>query len=113
MRKYIRFRKNKYNAKRSKCNLGHHHPSIIEGQYCNQLQMLKKDGAIKDFEYEKKFELRVNDVLIATHYPDFYVTNQNDEKEIHEVKGMEAQLWNIKRRLFEVLYPDIPYIVIK
>lgn len=104
--------KHKYNASRSVCNLGHHHPSKLEGGYCNQLQMLKKNGDIKEFEYSKKFELRVNGQLICNHFPDFFVTKNDGTQEINETKGCETEIWRFKRRLFEALY-DYKYIVIK
>ena len=107
------FGKHKYNAVRSKCNLGHSHPSRLEGQYCNQLQMLERTKVIHSFEYAKKYELRVNGELITNHYPDFTVVDNNGIVSIHETKGCETDIWRFKKRLFCAVYPDIPYIVIK
>lgn len=111
MNKY--FSKHKYNASRSKCNLGHSHPSMLEGQYCNQLQMLLKAKEIKAFEYGKKYELRVNGKLIGCHKPDFTVTTNEGKTEIHETKGMITTDFMLRKNLFEAIYPEIPYIIVK
>jgi len=31
--------------------------------------------------------------------------------EFHEVKGYATDVWKIKKKLVEALYPEIPYIV--
>ncbi len=107
------FKKNKYHAKGGKCLSGHYHPSMLERNYCDQLEMLKKNGDIKDVEYGKKYELRVNGKLIGCHKPDFTVTTNKETKEVHETKGMETVDWHLRKNLFEAIYPEIPYIVIK
>ena len=95
------------------CDQGHNHPSVIESQYCNTLHMIKRTGEIKEIIYEKVFELRIEGKLIAKHKPDFYITRKDGNVEVHEVKGFETDIWRIKRRMFEALYPEIPYIVVK
>jgi hypothetical protein len=111
MNKY--FPKHKYNAKRTKCNLGHSHPSMLEGQYCNQLQMLQKANEIQSFDYNKRYELRVNGKLIGHHKPDFTVTTNDGKIEIHETKGMITTDFMLRKNLFEAIYPDIKYIIVK
>jgi len=115
MRNIRFFKKTKYGSKRTKCFQGHNHPSQLEAGYCDQLQMLKNNGDIAEVTYQHKFELRVNGVLICSHYPDFLVQRnaKKAEYEIHECKGFETDIWRIKKRLFEAIYPEIPYIVIK
>lgn len=107
------YRRHKFNAVRSKCSSGHYHPSKLEASYCDNLRMLTENGDIADYETQYKAELYVNDKKITTHYIDFMVTTNDGKKEAHETKGMESQLWKIKKRLFEALNPDIEYIVIK
>jgi hypothetical protein len=109
----IFFKKTKYNSISGRCTLDHYHPSRLEKNYCEQLSMLKKNKDIKDFEYAKKYELRVKGVLICSHKPDFTVTRQDGKIEVHETKGMSTMDWVIRKRLFEACYPGIPYIVIK
>lgn len=109
----MRIRRHKYKAVSSKCVNGHYHPSKLEAGYCNQLTMLKKNGDIKDFEGQKRFDFIVNDQKICSHLVDFYVQDVTGEWSVHECKGYEHPVWNIKRKLFEALFPEIEYIVIK
>ena len=111
-------RKHKYSAKSTVCNHSHRHPSKLEAGYCNQLDILVKAKEIYCFEYERRFELRVNGILIGHHKPDFcvYVTKQDyelDAPEIHECKGAMTVDWNLRRKLFEAVYPHLEYIVIR
>ena len=109
----MRIRKHKYRAKSSKCNQGHYHPSKLEAGYCDQLEMLKKNGDIKDYESQKRIDLIVNDKKICTHIVDFYVQDKYGEWSFHECKGYAMPVWNLKRKLTEALFPEIEYIVIK
>jgi len=103
--------KNKYNAQSSKCIIGHYHQSIGEAQYCNKLTFLKNAKEIKEIQYQKPYELCVNGQKICNIVVDFVVTWSNGKKEIHEYKGFETPIWNLKHKLFLACYPDIPYIV--
>lgn len=103
----------KYKSKKSKCLSGHSHKSRGEAGHCNALMADKQSGRIKDYETEKKIELRVNGVLICNHYVDFWIHENNGTFRVDEFKGAELAVWIIKMRLFIVLFPDIPYNVIK
>ena len=103
----------KYKSIRSKCHLGHYHPSKLEALHCMRLLSDKQNGYILDFKCHIKFELRVKDKLITNHYVDFLINNKDGSLVVNETKGKEMPDWIIKRRLFEVCYPEIPYIVIK
>lgn len=109
----MRVRWHKYKSKSSKCLQGHYHPSKLEAGYCDMLETLKKNGDIKDYVGQKKFDFMVNDKKICAHIVDFYVQDNSGEWAVHECKGYEHPTWNIKRKLFEALYPHIEYIVIK
>jgi len=74
---------------------------------------MKKRKEIKDFEYEKRFDLVVRGKHIAYHKPDFYVTEKDGRKTVHETKGYETHYWHVIKKLFEACYPKIEYIVIK
>ena len=88
------------------------HGSRFESDYCEQLKLLVKAGEIKGFEYSVRFHLKVNDKKICEHWPDFLVTTNDGKQEVHETKGFATKEWGLKRKLFEALYPDIPYYVI-
>lgn len=113
-----RIRRHKYHAKSSKCYQGHYHPSKLEAGYCDMLALLKKNGDIYDFVTQPRFRLEVNGQKICEMVPDFKVWRtkadyEADHYEIHETKGYEHPTWNIKRKLFEALFPHIDYIIIK
>lgn len=93
------------------CNEGHWHQSRGEAAYCNQLYLLKKAGEIINVEQQIQYSLDVNGKHITNIRPDFRVTLNDGSETIHEYKGMETQIWQIKKKLFEALYPEIPYIV--
>ena len=101
------------NYSRSKCSQGHYHHSNLEAGYCDTLALMVKSGDILEYEIQKVFEFRINDVLICRHKPDFYVKTVDGTWEVHEVKGHETDLWKLKYRLFQGLYPDIKYHIVK
>ncbi len=109
----FRFLNSKYRSIRSKCLSGHNHHSRLEAGHCNALLVDKQAGIIKDYQTQRKVELRVNGQLITTHYPDFWITNNDGSEMVHETKGKEMADWVIKKKLFNALFPDIPYVVVK
>lgn len=111
--KNFRFLNSKYRSVRSKCLSGHNHQSRLEAGHCNSLWADKQSGRIKDYEIQKKIELRVNGFLVTTHYVDFWVEQNDENFRAEEAKGKEMADWVIKKKLFNALYPEIPYVVIK
>lgn len=106
-------RPSKYNARTCRCNRGHIHDSIGEANYCNQLDALVKAREIKSYEIQQKYMFKVKGKHITTHIVDFVVTTNEGKEEVHEVKGFATEVWRIKWKLFEALYPKIPYHVIR
>lgn len=106
---------NKYRNKSCTCRQGHHHDSIKEGDYCNILELLRQSGDIKKYDIQKTFDLCIDGKKICAIRPDFLVMTRTGGLEVHEVKSYITMTpeWNIKRKMFEALYPDITYIVIK
>lgn len=110
---YRKFNRNKYGNRSCRCTLNHQHDSRKEADYCFQLQALKAAGEIKDFEYEKSYDLCINGKRICQHKPDFTVTAIDGTVSVHEVKGFATADWRLRRKIFEAVFPDIPYIVIR
>jgi hypothetical protein len=100
---------------------GRKYDSKHEGNHANVLYLAKKNGEIVDFEPQAKFYLVVEDKYgkkhqIATMKVDFLVTNNDGSQEVHETKvgsAFQSDSFMFKVKLFEALYPDIEYIVIK
>ena len=109
----IKLNAKKYGNKTCKCINGHIHDSRGEASYCDQLHFMKKAGEIKDYKIQVKYTFYVNDKKICNHYVDFEVITKNDILEVHEYKGFRNNVWNIKKKLFEACYENIPYIVIE
>ena len=106
----------KSRAIRSRCQQGHTHPSKAEALHCNVLHLVMKDPkqGIKVIEYEKKYPLMVNGVLVGTHKPDWTVHRQDGSWYVVEYKGFHKNKreWILRKKLFMALYPGIKYNVV-
>lgn len=96
-----------------KCNAGHIHDSRGEAGHCNNLEYRKRAGDIKDYDQQTTFNFMINGKKICGHRVDFVVYGMDGRKWVEEYKGFETDVWKIKKKLFEALYPEIEYIVIK
>ena len=105
-------RYNKYNSKRTKYN-DRYYDSALEAAYAEQLDWLIKAGEIIEVIPQFKISIDVNGVHIANYYMDFKVIYSDGRIEMHEVKGMETDLWRMKWRLSKALYPDWNFVLIK
>ena len=94
-----------------RCLSGHQHDSRGEAQYCNILLWAKKARQIKDYAIQVTFDLKVNDKLICRHRVDFLVYYKGNQREVREFKGYGSEVWQIKKKLFEACYPEIPYLI--
>ena len=106
-------RKNKYGNKTCRCWRDHFHDSIFEANYCNDLNALQKAGEIRAYRSQVLYEFYVKNKRITGHIVDFLVVKNDGSREVHEVKGFATAVWQLKKNLFEALYPKIPYIVIR
>ena len=104
--------KNKYNSRKTKYN-GRYYHSGLEAKYAQDLDWRKKAGEIKEITPQFKIAIRVNDQHITNYYMDFKVILIDGTIEMHEVKGMETDLWRIKWRLSIALYPEWRFVLIK
>lgn len=88
--------------------------SKAERNHAFWLESERQAGRIKEWIYEKSYELRVNGKLVGKIYPDFTIINNDESVQIHEVKSpiTKTDAWRIRSNLFQALYPDIPYKVI-
>jgi hypothetical protein len=88
----------------SKIYNGRSYMSHKEATYARDLDLMIKAGEIKEVIPQFKLSLDVNGYHIANYYVDFLVIDKDDEKQLHEVKGFETDLWRMKWRLTEALY---------
>ena len=97
--------------------------SKLEARYYQMLKMEKKTGLIRDFERQVAFDLyawtkyALNENLakakVCVHIVDFLVTMPDGSYEVRETKGFATDVWDLKRKMFEKNYPEIPYKVIR
>src|SRR5437762_12076375 len=96
---------------------GNRYDSKKESEFARELDLRLKTKDIKAWERQVKIELRVNGYLICNYYMDFVIMNNDGSKEYIEVKGFETQVWQLKKKLFEALLPEIDpgaeYVIVK
>lgn len=104
----MKLKKKKYSSVRCTCNFGHVHDSRLEARHCNILNMTNEYTEIKT---QVKFPLKINDKLICNHYMDFTAIDKTGNLIAIETKGFETDLWKIKSKMFQLLYPEYHYLI--
>ncbi len=111
-------RKSKYNNQKTMVD-GIEFDSKKEADYYIHLKLLKKAGEIKDIGLQQRFVLQPgfekNGVKYQpiTYIADFVITNNDGTTEVVDIKGVETQVFKIKKKLFEYMYPDLNLKVVK
>lgn len=110
--------KSKYNNQKTIVD-GIKFDSKKEAEYYCQLKLLKQAGEIKDFGMQQKYELlptfKKNGAThrSITYIADFVITNNDGTVDVVDVKGIETQVFRIKKKLFEYMYPDLNLKIVK
>lgn len=101
-------------AVRCDCSYGHTHASAGEANYCDilHLRMQEKGSEITRIEKEKRYPYIIAGVKVCDHLPDWTVTYKDGRTEVVEYKGRPEDVWVLKKKIFEALYPGIPYTVV-
>ena len=106
----------KYRAKSVTTEDGFFSSKKEEARWC-ELKLLEKAGEIKDLKRQVRFPLhyRSGDNIICHYIADFTYFDLKKYKNICEDvkgyrKGLAYQLFKIKRKLFEVNYPEYTFI---
>lgn len=98
---------NKYHAIKQEHN-GIRYDSKFEARVAADLDYQLRCGAITSIERQVRFNFIVNGVKLKHYWLcDFLVTLPDGSRKAIEAKGFPTPVWQIKRALFEVLYPDI------
>lgn len=111
-------KRSKYNNQKTIVD-GTEFDSKKEAEYYCQLKLLKKAGEIKEIGLQPRYELQPgfekNGVKYRpiTYVADFVITNNDGTTEVVDIKGVETQVFKIKQKLFEYMYPDKSLKVIK
>lgn len=113
---YYQQRGRKYNNVSSYYD-GYWYSSKIEANYARTLDLLKKakdkSQRVVSWQRQVRVPLIVNGVEVTTYVIDFVVQYEDGHEEWAEAKGFETDVWKIKRNLFQALFPEREYRVIK
>lgn len=86
--------------------------SKLEAERYRELRLLEKAGAIKELELQPKFRLlptfRKNGKTYRgiTYIADFAYYDKDERYIVEDVKGYKTKEYQIKRKLFEYIFPD-------
>lgn len=111
-------KKNKYNNKKTEID-GITFDSKKEAEYYSMLKILKQAGEIKDFGLQPRYELQPKfskngkTYRAITYIADFVIVNLDGTTEVVDVKGVETQVFKIKKKMFEYQYPDLSLKIVK
>lgn len=94
----------KYGAKRTACEHGHTHDSMLEAGRCNDLHVLQDQGRIARLEQQPEFPVHVGGKLIFTYKADF-AWFQGNCRIIEDVKGVKTPVYRLKKKLVEAYHP--------
>lgn len=109
---------NKYNAKKTVIN-NIKFDSKTEAEYYIYLKELQNKGIVNNIELQPSFILQNSfkkngKTFRAIKYKaDFKVTYSDSEIAIIDIKGMETDVFKIKRKIFEYSYPKLNLTIIK
>lgn len=104
---------------------GHKFDSMAESKYYIHLLKEKKSGRIKDLELQPSYLLhpsfkkldpttgKMKTVRKTEYVADFLVTDKNNETTIYDVKGTLTEVFRLKRKWFDVIYPDLTLVCVK
>lgn len=97
---------------------GYKFDSQLESKFYEHLKKLVADGTIKSFDMQVPFEIipkytsPSGKTIRATKYvADFVVYNHDGTWEVYDPKGVETDVFKIKRKLFELKYNKHLYCV--
>jgi hypothetical protein len=115
----MRYKPNKFCAKRSHCSAAHEHASSAEARKCNELRLLERAGEITHLEYEPFYGFVVGGVQLKHDNgrrvgmrPDFAFRERDGRPVVLDLKGGKAtrtEAYVLRRTLFKAFYPDIEF----
>ena len=120
----------------------HTFPSKAEALRYLDLERMQKAGIVKEIELQPVFTLqpghwkcpdcheiwgsadikngccricgkKLEKTRAITYIADFRVTYADGHQEIEDTKGMETEIWKLKRKIFEYKFPELTLIVRK
>lgn len=118
MSKFFKRKTAKYKSKKTIVD-GISFPSRKEARRYQELKLLKKAGEIKDFELQPEFELQPKfkffgrTIRPIKYIADFRVIYPDGTEIIEDTKGIETDVFKIKKKMLLYRYPEINFKVVK
>lgn len=110
------FKPTKYNSVKQTYN-GYNYDSKLEARYAADLDLRVKGKDLLGYDRQFKVSFDTNGKHICNYYVDFRLHLNDGSYELVEVKGMETEVWRLKRKLLEALWLpahlDYTYTVVK
>lgn len=110
-RRYMAKKYNKYGAHKTTID-GHTFDSAREAERYCELKVMAKAGVIKHLELQPSFPLQDGFECKGKKYrpiiykADFAYTDEHGEYVVEDVKGMETDVFKLKRKMFIKKYGD-------
>lgn len=108
---------NKYNNKKTQIDM-YVFDSVAESKRYKELAILEKAGKIKGLKLQPKFLLQEGfrkngKTYRKIEYIADFMYIENGKVIIEDVKGMETEVFKLKRKIFEHKYPEYELKIIK
>lgn len=86
-----------------------------EAKRYQELKLLERAGIIKELQLQKKFELQPKyknnegqTIRAITYVADFfYYDNEKKQYFVEDTKGYRTEVYKLKKKLFEYVYPNL------
>lgn len=104
--------RSKYNNRKTEYK-GHFYDSAAEARQAWELDVMKDNKRILDWERQVRMPIRVNGIKICDLVLDFRVYVSGRDNYFLEVKGMETAVYKLKLKLFRACYPNMALHVVK
>lgn len=79
--------------------------SKAEAKYASDLDLRLRGKDILAWDRQIKFPIVINGKKVCTYVCDFVVTNKDKTVEYIDVKGVETDVFILKKKLVEAIYP--------
>ena len=102
---------NKYRAKKVKID-DITFDSILESSRYLHLKELLEHNLISDLEIHPPYPCEVNGKKVCVYKADFRYKNKQGETVVEDTKGIQTDVFKLKKKLVEALYPGLEIQVI-
>ena len=116
-KQYKRKQRSKYGAKKTETD-GYKFDSIAERRRYEQLRLLQELGCITELKLQPHYLLQEHFRKNGKTYKKIeYIADfqyiENGKTIIEDVKGLETEVFKIKRKMFEYKYPELELKIVK